>query len=208
MRASEVKSERDLWLLIAKTAILAVVVQSLFEALFHVEIPPDGFDLQPKGWAYFPRLFGMIAIAEVAPVVYAASMHGLGLSPSIRGAAILVMAVPLIAGGIWMQLSEFSAVSIDQNGVQLRGVSVLADHDYAFAQIDQVVVKKGRLADQLLFRWYDEVRASCWIYRFDRRSMASLHALVQEFEKRGFKVGIEESGSMEIIDAKKRHPVN
>ena len=194
MCASEVKSDRDLLKLMLKTAMLAVVVQSLFEMLFRPKVVPGSFDLEPKGWAYFVRMAMVIALFELGPTFYAVSSHSLDMRRTLRVAMVLIMTVPLIAGGLWLQLIEFSAVTVDQGGVKLRGASLFANGDYQFNQLDEVVLRKGLMSDVLLFRWYDKIHQSCWIYHFDDRATSSLHVLVKKLEESGLKVVEEIEG--------------
>ena len=178
MCASEVKSDRDLLKLMLKTAMLAVVVQSLFEMLFRPKVVPGSFDLEPKGWAYFVRMAMVIALFELGPTFYAVSSHSLDMRRTLRVAMVLIMTVPLIAGGLWLQLIEFSAVTVDQGGVKLRGASLFANGDYQFNQLDE----------------YDKIHQSCWIYHFDDRATSSLHVLVKKLEESGLKVVEEIEG--------------
>jgi len=76
--------------------------------------------------------------------------------------------------------------------VQLRGNSWLANRRYKFNELDEVVLLQGNGSDELLFRWFDHIDASCWIFRFDTKAHGNLNALIREMTNKGVKVKTEQ----------------
>lgn len=206
MRIAAAKTGRQLIRLMAMTALAAIAVQLSMDGITRSKIEPGAFVLEPSGPAYLLRMAGLILLFEIAPTLYSAGIHRLEMHPWIRASAVVAVSAPLIAGGCWLQLTEFQVVYVDPDGIRLRGASALADRDYSFVELDQVAVKHGSLANVLLFRWYDDVRQSCWVYPFDRKATTELKKLLAELKVRHFKIHVEKTA--EITPAKKRHPAS
>lgn len=173
-------------------AIVALAIHLGMNLLGFLSVREGAYRLHSRGLASLVEFLGLLLFFEWSMIIVRVALAGIntqkGLSKLSRWGQKSLMLMMLIAMpiGLWhVKLARFHAVYMDNDYVTLEGNSWLAHHRVRLETIDEVVLVHTPLYDELLFRWFDQVYASCFILRFDAEALRSVEALRTALKQRG-----------------------